>query len=78
MTGTCGCGDSFCSSFYTGPKPNGPWGPGARNVVLQPRTGDVILDVVDGRIRFVEVLDRKDVRDKIRLLFLAKGTKTSK
>jgi hypothetical protein len=47
-------------------------------VVLQPRTGDVILDVVDGRIRFVEVLDRKDVRDKIRLLFLAKGTKTSK
>jgi hypothetical protein len=23
----CGCGDNFCASFYTQPKPNGSYGP---------------------------------------------------
>jgi hypothetical protein len=30
----CGCGDDFCQSFYTGPKPAGAYGAGHRNVCL--------------------------------------------
>jgi hypothetical protein len=30
----CGCGDDFCSSFYTGVRPVGAWGPALRNVKL--------------------------------------------
>ncbi|WP_370038325.1 hypothetical protein [Nocardioides sp.] len=55
----CGCGDDFCQSFYTAPKPDGPFGPGHRNVLLDPPwSGMLILDVVDGQIVYVEVLDR--------------------
>ncbi|TIC82261.1 hypothetical protein E8D34_16975 [Nocardioides sp. GY 10113] len=55
----CGCGDGFCQSFYTAPRPNGPWGPGHRNVELDPPwRGLLILDVVGDRIVYVEVLNR--------------------
>ncbi len=55
----CGCGDSFCQSFYTAPKPEGSYGPGHSNLLLEPPwPGWLILDVVDGRIMFVEVLHR--------------------
>ncbi len=55
----CGCGDDFCQSFYTAPKPDGAYGPGHRNVLLDPPwSGMLILDVVDGLIAYVEVLDR--------------------
>ena len=59
--GRCECGDSFCSTLYTAPQPNGPYGPGLKNVVVDMK-GMVILDVVDGEIRCVEVLFRGDVR----------------
>lgn len=58
----CGCNDEFCSSFYTGAQPEGPWGPSLRNVTPPVATGMVILDVVDDRIRYVEVLHRSDVK----------------
>lgn len=61
----CGCGDDFCASFYTGPKPEGGWGSGHENVVPPVGDGMVILDVVDGVIRYVEVLFRDDVRSII-------------
>ncbi|QLQ11835.1 MAG: hypothetical protein HZY75_09755 [Nocardioidaceae bacterium] len=55
----CGCGDDFCQSFYTAPKPDGAYGPGHWNVLLDaPWSGMLILDVVDGQIVYVEVLDR--------------------
>lgn len=55
----CGCGDEFCQSFYTAPKPDGAYGPGHRNVWLDPPwPGMLILDVVQGEIVFVEVLYR--------------------
>ena len=47
----------FCQSFYTAPRPDAGYGPGHRNVCLDPRRGMLVLDVVDGRIMFVEVLD---------------------
>ena len=61
----CRCGEGFCSTFYTRPKPNGAYGPGHRNVALTPDEGMLILDVVAGEIMCVEVLDREDVRQKL-------------
>ena len=63
--GRCDCGDDFCSTFYTQPKPDGAYGPGHRNVVLAADGGTIILDVVNGEIACVEVLDRLDIREKL-------------
>lgn len=52
----CECKDEFCQSFYTAPPPGGPFGPGHRNVALNPERGMLILDVVNNRIMYVEVL----------------------
>jgi hypothetical protein len=55
----CGCDDDFCQSFYTRPKPDGPYRANRRNVVLSPPgRGYLILDVVDEEIAYVEVLYR--------------------
>jgi len=61
----CRCGDDFCATFYTQPKPEGSFGPGHRNVALTPDEGMLILDVVAGEIACVEVLDRKEIRQKL-------------
>ncbi|MGB6716816.1 MAG: hypothetical protein WBE47_07695 [Candidatus Acidiferrales bacterium] len=61
----CRCGDDFCATFYTQPTPNGSYGSGHRNVALRPDEGMVILDVVSGEIACVEVLDQKDIREKL-------------
>jgi hypothetical protein len=59
----CACGDDFCQSFYTGPKPAGAYGDGHRNVCLDaPWPGYLILDVVDDDIMYVEVLYRSPLR----------------
>ncbi|MEE1754436.1 hypothetical protein [Streptomyces sp. SP18CS02] len=55
----CGCGDDFCQSIRTADHPQGqPYGPGHRCVPLLPSKGMLTLDVVDGRIMYIEVLDR--------------------
>ncbi|HZM74904.1 MAG TPA: hypothetical protein VFC19_04210 [Candidatus Limnocylindrales bacterium] len=55
----CACPDESCQSFYTAPPPDGAYGESHRNVVLEPPwAGFLILDVVDDRITYVEVLDR--------------------
>lgn len=58
----CSCGDDFCQSFYTAPPPSGAYGSGHRNVSLLPDQGMIVLDVVHGRIMFVEVLDHPPLR----------------
>ncbi|MDD9381371.1 hypothetical protein M8Z33_32915 [Streptomyces sp. ZAF1911] len=59
----CGCGDDFCQSFRTHPHPPGtPYGPGHRTVPLLPERGMLIVDAVDGRIVYVEILDRPPMR----------------
>jgi hypothetical protein len=55
VLGPCGCGDDFCSSFYTGPR-----GAPVETLVLTPYS--LMVDVWAGRFIFVEVLDRPDVR----------------
>ena len=55
----CTCEDDFCQCFYTGPPPKGAYGTGHRNVVLNaPWPGYLVLDVVDDKIMYVEVLYR--------------------
>jgi hypothetical protein len=61
----CRCGDDFCASFYTQPKPKGAYGPGHRNVLLEPDKGMLILDVVNNVIAQVEILHRNDIRQTL-------------
>ena len=61
----CRCGDDFCATFYTQPKPGGGFGSGHRNVALMPVQGMLILDVVAEKIACVEVLYREEVRGKL-------------
>jgi hypothetical protein len=58
----CRCGDDFCGSFYTQPKPEGQYGPSHRCLELEPDEGILILDVVSDTIAHVEVLNREDIR----------------
>ena len=59
----CRCGDDFCATMYTVPRPRGAWGEGRRNVALDPQRGFLILDVLNERIVEVEVLYRDEIRE---------------
>jgi hypothetical protein len=61
----CRCGDDFCSSLYTQPKPEGRYGPDHRTLDLDAEKGMIILDVVAGTIAQVEILNREDVRRQL-------------
>jgi len=61
----CRCGDDFCATMYTVPRPQGAWGKGHRNVALDPKTGFLILDVLHGRVVEIEVLYRDEVRRRL-------------
>lgn len=55
----CDCRDDFCRSIRTAEHPDGqPFGEGHRCVPLLAARGMLILDVVHGRIMYVEILDR--------------------
>ena len=61
----CRCGDDFCATFYTAPKPKGAYGEGHETIALELENGYLNVDVVSGRIVCVEVLYRDDIRDKL-------------
>ncbi|GAA3205636.1 hypothetical protein ACFO1B_33675 [Dactylosporangium siamense] len=55
----CSCEDDFCQSFRTAPATGKAYGPGHRNVWLDPPwPGYLVLDVVRGIIVHIEVLYR--------------------
>ena len=59
LVGECGCADDFCRSIRTADHPPGqPYGPGHRMVPLLPQHGMLNLDVVNGRIMYIEILNR--------------------
>ncbi|UWE07544.1 hypothetical protein [Actinacidiphila bryophytorum] len=59
IVGECGCRDDFCQSVRTAEHPDGqPYGEGYRCVALLPGTGMLNLDVVHGRIMYVEIIGR--------------------
>jgi len=47
----------FCPSFYIQPKPKGSYGPNLHTIALDSGAGMLILDVVNGKMMFVEVLN---------------------
>jgi hypothetical protein len=61
----CRCGDDCCASFYTQLSPEGHYGPGGRSVELKAPEGMLILDIVDGTIVHVDVLNRNDFRQRL-------------
>ncbi|MEU8851554.1 hypothetical protein AB0C70_36240 [Streptomyces sp. NPDC048564] len=66
VIGECGCGDDFCQSIRTSDHPGGqPYGPGHRCVPLLPSSGDLILDVVNGRIMYIEMLGRPPLSRRV-------------
>jgi hypothetical protein len=60
----CGCEVKSCCSFYAGPKPSEPWSNlGVHfNFVPSIQKGMIVLDIVDQVIRYVEIIDRSDIR----------------
>ncbi|MFC1402668.1 MULTISPECIES: hypothetical protein [Streptacidiphilus] len=66
LVGKCRCTDDFCQSIRTADHPQGqPYGPGHRCVPLMPEEGMLNLDVLDGRIMFIEVLDRAPMHNRM-------------
>lgn len=61
----CRCHDDFCASFYTQPKPIGAYPPSHFSLDLDAERGIVLVDVVDGTMMHVEVLNRDDVGRKL-------------
>ena len=61
----CRCGDDFCATFYTAPKPKGAWGIGHRTIPLDCEDGYLNVDVLDGKIVSIEVLYRDVLRLKL-------------
>ncbi|MGW0903363.1 hypothetical protein [Streptomyces sp. NPDC002853] len=59
LVAMCDCGDDFCQSIHTAVhQPGKPYGEGHRCVPLSPSKGMVALDVVHGRIMYIEILNR--------------------
>ena len=65
----CRCEEEFCASFYTAPPPVGAYGPGYDGLQLGPLTGGggANLDVEDGRVIHVEVINNPEFRRRLRL-----------
>ena len=53
----CGCGESYCSSFYTGEPKNAD-----ESILLADERGDLLVEVAGGGIHFVEVLAWRGAR----------------
>jgi hypothetical protein len=64
----CRCGDDFCATFYTIPKPNGSWGPGYRGFDLDAPSGMIILGALNEKIADIEILYRDEIRNKLNIL----------
>ncbi len=57
----CNCGDADCAHFYTSARPRAR-DRSHENIMLPSQSGMVILDVVEGKVVAVEVLERPDVK----------------
>jgi hypothetical protein len=69
LFGRCRCGDEFCATVYTAPRPERAWGPEHKNIPLDPIEGFLVLDVVNEEIVCIEVLYRDDLRARLLRLF---------
>lgn len=60
----CRCEDNSCSTMYSLQKPDGAWGDGHENFMLNSRD-IIIIDAVNGVIAELEILDRSEIRKKL-------------
>jgi hypothetical protein len=65
----CRCGDDFCVTLYTSPKPEGAYGPNHESISLNPSSGHLILDLVDRKIMCIEILFQEKLRGRVLQLF---------
>ena len=65
----CRCGDGFCATLYTAPKPEGAYGPNHESIPLNSSSGQLILDLVDRKIMCLEILFREELRGRVLQLF---------
>lgn len=65
IVGRCQCGDDFCATIYTKPRPRGAYGPGHETLDLDAEEGMILVDVVDGSIACIEVLYRDEIRRQL-------------
>ncbi len=61
ITSRCNCGDADCAHFYTSPVPTRR-DHTHENIMLPSQSGLIVLDVRQGKVVAVEVLDRPDVK----------------
>ena len=61
----CSCNENSCATFYTATRPTGALGVGHENVLLDSETGLLVLDLLNRKIVGVEVLDRKEIKEKL-------------
>jgi hypothetical protein len=61
----CRCGDDFCATIYSIPKPKGAWGPGYRAFDIDAPTGMIILGALNEKIADIEILNRDEIRKKL-------------
>jgi hypothetical protein len=64
----CQCGDDFCATMYTVPKPKGAWRSGHNTFDLDAESGTILLDVVHDKIAEIEILNRDEIRNKLNVL----------
>lgn len=64
----CRCSEISCATIYTSPPPKGAWGKEHENIMLDPSKGMIILDILRGKIVCIEILDRKEFRQKLLIL----------
>ncbi len=65
----CRCGDDFCATLYTAPKPKGAYGLNHESLSLNPSSGQLILDLVDRKIVCIEILFQEDIRSRVLQVF---------
>lgn len=61
IKGRCSCGDLWCSTFYVGGPQDSLIEKSDGTVCLDANAGMVNVDIVNGKITTIEVLDRIDV-----------------
>jgi hypothetical protein len=61
----CPCRDDFCATVYCLQRPAGAWGETLLTILLLPERGDLIIDVVGGRIATIEILFREEIRARL-------------
>src|SRR4051794_32789799 len=61
----CRCSEPFCATMYAIPRPTGSWGEGFENLEIESPIGQIIVDIVRGRIPPVEALDSPALREAL-------------